>query len=127
VWANAGHNPLPVPIDGGDIAPVAEALVQRIQWPKDRILIPPITSHPNPKAATGSKGTTSDRGTATQCQQEKAQQQQQQISKTTQQKRRQQPEEPRKTPPTQQLLSVRKVVPTLTSSKRCGLSLDGRC
>jgi hypothetical protein len=24
-------------------------------------------------------------------------------------------------------LSVRNVVPTLTSSKRCGLSLDGQC
>jgi hypothetical protein len=30
VWANAGHYPLPVPIDGGDIATLAEALVQRI-------------------------------------------------------------------------------------------------
>ena len=70
VWANAGHYPLPVPIDGGDIATLAEALVQRIQWPKDRILIPPMTRHPNPEAATGSRGTTSDGGTAAQCQQE---------------------------------------------------------
>jgi hypothetical protein len=31
VWANAGHYPLPVPIDGGYIATLAEALVQRIQ------------------------------------------------------------------------------------------------
>jgi hypothetical protein len=30
VWANAGHYPLLVPIDGGDIATLAEALVQRI-------------------------------------------------------------------------------------------------
>jgi hypothetical protein len=50
VWANAGHYPLPVQIDGGDIATLAEALVQRIQWPKDRILIPPMTRHPNPIA-----------------------------------------------------------------------------
>jgi hypothetical protein len=39
VWANAGHYPLPVRIDGGDIETLAEALVQRIQWPKDMILI----------------------------------------------------------------------------------------
>jgi hypothetical protein len=42
VWANAGHYPLPVPIDGGDVANLAEALVQRIQWPKDMIIIPPM-------------------------------------------------------------------------------------
>jgi hypothetical protein len=76
VWANAGHYPLPVPTDGGDIATLAEALIQRIQWPKDRILIPSMTRYPNPEAATGSRGTTSDAGTAAQCQQEKAQQQQ---------------------------------------------------
>jgi hypothetical protein len=64
VWANAGHYPLLVPIDGGDIATLAEALVQRIQWPKDRILIPPMTRHLNPEAAIGSRGTTSDGGTA---------------------------------------------------------------
>jgi hypothetical protein len=84
VWTNVGHYPLPVPIDGGDIATLVEALIQRIQCPNDRILIPPMTRHPNPDAATGSRGTTSDGGTAAQCQQEKAQQQQQQISKTTQ-------------------------------------------
>jgi hypothetical protein len=27
VWANAGHYPLPVPIDGGDVATLVEALV----------------------------------------------------------------------------------------------------
>jgi hypothetical protein len=73
VWANAGHYPLSVPIDGGDIATLAEALVQRIQWPKDRIIIPPMTRHPNPEAITGSRGTTSDGGAAAQCQEEKAQ------------------------------------------------------
>jgi hypothetical protein len=67
VWANAGHYPLPVPTEGGDIATLAEVLVQRIQWPKDRIIIPPMTRHPNPEAATGSRGTTSDGGVATQC------------------------------------------------------------
>jgi hypothetical protein len=41
VWANAGYYPLPVPITGGDIATLAGALVQRIQWPKDKILISP--------------------------------------------------------------------------------------
>jgi hypothetical protein len=103
VLANADHNPVLVPIDGGDIATLAEALIQRIQWPKDRILIPPMMRHPNPEAATGSRGTTSDGGTAAQCQQEKAQHQQH-ISKTTQQERRQQPEEePRQTPPKQHL------------------------
>jgi hypothetical protein len=43
VWANAGQYPLPVPIDGGDVATLAKALVQRIQWPKDMIIIPPMT------------------------------------------------------------------------------------
>jgi hypothetical protein len=103
VWANASQYPLPAPIDGGDVATLAEALVQRIQWPKDRTIIPSMARHPNPEAATGSRGTTSDGGTAAQCQQKKAQQQQQ-ISKTTQQERRQQlEEEPRQTPPKQQL------------------------
>jgi hypothetical protein len=103
VWTNASQYRLPVPIDGGDVATLAEALVQRIQWPKDRIIIPPMTRHPNPEAATGSRGTTSDGGVAAQCQQEKAQQQQQ-INKTMQQVRRQQPEEePGQTPPKQQL------------------------
>jgi hypothetical protein len=74
VWANASQYPLPVPIDGGDVATLAEALIQRIQWTKDRIIIPPMTRHPNPEAATGSRGTTSDGGAAAQCQQEKAQQ-----------------------------------------------------
>jgi hypothetical protein len=77
VWANAGHYPPPVPIDGGDIATLDGALVQRIQWPKDKIIIPPMTRDPNPEAATGSRGTTSDGGVAAQCHQEKAQQQQQ--------------------------------------------------
>jgi hypothetical protein len=58
---------------------------------KDKIIIPPMTRHPNPEAATGSRGATSNAGAATQCQQEKSQQQQQQqhISKTTQQECRQ--------------------------------------
>jgi hypothetical protein len=97
VWANAGHYPLRVPIDGGDVATLAEDLIQRIQWPKEIILILPMKRHSNPEAATCSK-------VQHQCPQEKAQQQQQQISKTTQQERRQQTEEePRKTPPKQQL------------------------
>jgi hypothetical protein len=73
VWDNVGHYSLPAPIDGGDIATLAEALVQRIQWPKDRIIIPHMTRHPNPEAATSSRGTTSDGDTVAQCQQEKAQ------------------------------------------------------
>jgi hypothetical protein len=73
VWANASHYPLPVTIDGGDIATLAETLVQRIQWP-NRILIPPMTRHPNPEATIGSRGTTLDGGTIAQCQQKKAQQ-----------------------------------------------------
>jgi hypothetical protein len=85
VWANMSQYPLSVPIDGDDVATLAAALVQRIQWPKDRIIIPPMTRHPNPEAATGSRGTTSNGGATAQCQQEEAQQQQQQISKTTQQ------------------------------------------
>jgi hypothetical protein len=78
VWANTSQYPLPVPIDGGAVATLATALVQRIQWPKDRIIIPPMTRHPDPEAATGSRGTTSNGGVASQCQQEKSQQQQQQ-------------------------------------------------
>jgi hypothetical protein len=74
VWDNAGHYPLRVPIDGGDVATLAKALVQRIQWPKDSILIPPMMTHPNPEVATGSRGTISDGGTTPQCQQENAQQ-----------------------------------------------------
>jgi flagellar biosynthesis GTPase FlhF len=111
VWVNTSQYPLPVPIYGDDIETLVAALVQRIQWPKDRIIIPPMTRHPNPEAAIGSRGTTSNGGATAQCQQEKAQhqqqqqqQQQQQISKTTQQERRQQlEEEPRQTPPKQQL------------------------
>jgi hypothetical protein len=83
VWANTSQYPLPVPIDGVDVATLAAALVQKIQWPKDRIIIPPMTRHPNPEAATGSRGTISNRGAAAPCQQQKAQQQQQHISKTT--------------------------------------------
>jgi hypothetical protein len=110
VWANASQYPLSVSIDGGDVATLAEALVQRIQWPKDRpkdkIIIPPMMRHPNLETATSSRGITLDGGAAAQCQEEKAelQQQQQQISKTTQQERRQQlEEEPRQTLPKQQL------------------------
>jgi hypothetical protein len=72
VWANKIQYPLHVPIGGGDVATLAEALVQRIQWPTDRIIIPPMTRHPNHEAATGSRGTTSDGGVVAQCQQEKA-------------------------------------------------------
>jgi hypothetical protein len=75
VWANAGHYPLPVPFDGGDIETLAEDPVQRIQRPKDKILISPMTRHPYPEATTGSRGTTSNGGIVAQCLQEKAQQQ----------------------------------------------------
>jgi hypothetical protein len=68
VWAIAGHYPLPVPIDGGDVETLAGALVQRIQWPKDKIIILPMTRHPNPEATTCSRGTTSNGGAAAQCQ-----------------------------------------------------------
>jgi hypothetical protein len=74
VWANTSQYPLPVLIDGGDIATLVAALVQRIQWPKDRIIIPPMTRHPNLEASTGRRDTTSNGGAAAQCQQEKAQQ-----------------------------------------------------
>jgi hypothetical protein len=74
LWSNTSQYPLPVPIDGGDVATLAEALVQRIQWLNDMIIIPPMMGHPNPEASTGSRGTTSDGGAAAQCRQEKAQQ-----------------------------------------------------
>jgi hypothetical protein len=77
VWVNTSQYPLPVPIDGGYVATLAAALVQRILWPKDRIIIPPMTRHSNPEATIGSRGITSNVGAATQYQQEKAQQQQQ--------------------------------------------------
>jgi hypothetical protein len=48
VWANTSQYPLLVPIDGDDVATLATALVQRIQWPKDMIIIPPMTRYPNP-------------------------------------------------------------------------------
>jgi hypothetical protein len=73
VWANMSQYPLLVPIDGGDVATLAAALVQRIQWPNDRIIIPPMMRHPNPEAVTGSRGATSNGGAAAQCQQKKAQ------------------------------------------------------
>jgi hypothetical protein len=62
---------MPVPIDGVTYQP--SALVQWIQWTKDMILIPPMMRDPNPKAATGRRGTTSDGVNEAQCQQEKAQ------------------------------------------------------
>jgi hypothetical protein len=68
VWVNTSQYPLTAPIDGGDVATLAAALVQRIQWPKDRIIIPHMTRHPNPEAAIGSRGTTSNGGVAAQCQ-----------------------------------------------------------
>ena len=83
VWGNTGHYPLPVPIGGDEVTTLAEALCIRIQWSKNRIHVPPITRNTNPAPTSGSRGTASDGGTATQRQQEKAQQQQQ-ISKTTQ-------------------------------------------
>jgi hypothetical protein len=64
VWANTSQYPLLIPIDEGDVATLAVALVQRIQWPKNRIITPPMTRHLNPEVATGSKGTTSNEGAA---------------------------------------------------------------
>jgi hypothetical protein len=68
VWANTSQYPLPVLIDGGDVATLAAALIHRIQWPKDMIIIPPMTRHPNPEVTIGSRGTTSNGGAAAQCQ-----------------------------------------------------------
>jgi hypothetical protein len=77
VWVNTSQDPLPVLIDGSDVATLAAALVQKIQLPEDKIIITPMTRHPNPEAETGSRGTTSNGSAIAQCQQEKAQQQQQ--------------------------------------------------
>jgi hypothetical protein len=65
-WANAGLYPLSIPIGRGDITILAKALIQRIQWPKDMILIPPMTRHLNPEATTCSMGKATDGGTAAQ-------------------------------------------------------------
>ncbi|RLN23704.1 hypothetical protein C2845_PM07G08400 [Panicum miliaceum] len=73
VWANAWHINLPVLV-GDEITTLGDALLQRIQWPRLRIVIPPRSRAPT--SAATSTGTTSDGVTAAQCQQKQPQQKQ---------------------------------------------------
>jgi hypothetical protein len=41
VWANAGHYPMPIPIDGGDVATLVEALVKGSNGQRTRSLYHP--------------------------------------------------------------------------------------
>ena len=86
-----------------EITTLGQALMQRIQWPRYRILIPPRTRHPNSIAVSGSRGTTSDAGTGAQRQQKQAQQQQEDsITRRRQQQQQQQEQEINKTKQQQQ-------------------------
>ncbi|CAN6202553.1 unnamed protein product [Urochloa humidicola] len=62
VHANANHIELPIPVGGDEIRNLGQALLQRIQWPKRHILIPPKSRAPNSAAQSGATG--SDAGTA---------------------------------------------------------------
>jgi len=62
VWPNARHIKLPIPV-GDEIITISDSLLQRIQWPRQRILIPPRSRDPNStatSAGTGSDGATLD-------------------------------------------------------------------
>ncbi|CAN6381085.1 unnamed protein product [Urochloa humidicola] len=56
VYANATHIELPIPVGGDEIRNLGEALLQRIQWPKKHILIPPRSRAPNSAAQSGATG-----------------------------------------------------------------------
>ena len=75
VWPNVTHMHLPIPV-GDEITTLGEALMQRIQWPRFWILIPPRMRNPNSVGGTSaSRGTASDAGTGAQRQQKQPQQQ----------------------------------------------------
>ncbi|CAN6288499.1 unnamed protein product [Urochloa humidicola] len=56
VHANANHIELPIPVGGDEITNLGQALLQRIQWPKRHILIPPKSRAPNSAAQSGATG-----------------------------------------------------------------------
>ena len=60
MWPNARHIKLPIPV-GDEIITIGDSLLQRIQWPRQRILIPPKSRDPN--SAATSAGTASDGAT----------------------------------------------------------------
>ncbi|CAN6210167.1 unnamed protein product [Urochloa humidicola] len=62
VHANANRIELPIPVGGDEIRNLGQALLQRIQWPKRHILIPPKSRAPNSAAQSGATGL--DAGTA---------------------------------------------------------------
>jgi len=72
MWPNARHIKLPIPVED-EITTLANSLLQRIQWPRRRILIPPRSRDPN-SAAPSAGNTTSDAATLTLCQQKQHQQ-----------------------------------------------------
>ena len=98
VWPNVTHMHLPIPV-GDEITTLGEALMQRIQWSRFRILIPPRTRNPNSVGGTSaSRGTASDAGTGAQCQQKQPQQQPQELPQQQPQEQR----EVKQTTPQQQ-------------------------
>ena len=71
VWPNARHIKLPIPVED-EITTLGDSLLQRIQWQRVRILIPPRSRDPNSAAASG--GTASDAATFALRQQKDAEQ-----------------------------------------------------
>ena len=72
VWPNARHIKLPIPVED-EITTLADSLLQHIQWPRWRILIPPRSRDPN-SAAPSAGNTASDAATLTLRQQKQHQQ-----------------------------------------------------
>ena len=72
VWPNARHIKLPIPVED-EITTLADSLLQRIQWPRRRILIPPRSRDPN-SAAPSAGNTASDAATLALRQQKQHQQ-----------------------------------------------------
>ena len=77
VWPNARHIKLPIPVED-EITTLADSLLQHIQWPRWRILIPPRSRDPN-SAAPSAGNTASDAATLA-LRQQKQHQQNQQLS-----------------------------------------------
>ena len=80
VWPNARHIKLSIPVED-EITTLADSLLQRIQWPRRRILIPPRSRDPN-SAAPSAGNTASDAATLALRQQKQHQQDLQLDSQT---------------------------------------------